>query len=192
MEKEALRSTLFVPMTGEAERLRKIQPDPANPSLVNGDFEDTAGDPEEPLAWHYQRQLAVVSDGEIPSGKKYVEFTNAEPGRSAHAIQGFAVDGRKAKALHVSLMVRAEEIRPGPGLPAGPSLVFTFYDEKRETIGEETLGPWRGSFAWRKVAGQVPVPPKAREVIIHIGLLGATGKIALDAIKVERAPSREK
>ena len=36
LEKEALRPTLFVPMTGTAEGLRRIKPDPANPRAANG------------------------------------------------------------------------------------------------------------------------------------------------------------
>ncbi len=41
LEKEALRPTLFVPMTGAAEDARKVQADPAHPALINGDFEET-------------------------------------------------------------------------------------------------------------------------------------------------------
>ena len=50
LEKEALRPTLFVPMTGEAEDNRKVQADPSNPQLVNGDFEERAAR-ERPHAW---------------------------------------------------------------------------------------------------------------------------------------------
>ena len=39
LESEVLRPTLFVPMTGRAESLRQVQPDPANPSILNGNFE---------------------------------------------------------------------------------------------------------------------------------------------------------
>jgi protein-L-isoaspartate(D-aspartate) O-methyltransferase len=39
LKSEALRATLFVPMTGEAESQRKVKPDPANPRIFNGSFE---------------------------------------------------------------------------------------------------------------------------------------------------------
>jgi protein-L-isoaspartate(D-aspartate) O-methyltransferase len=58
LKKEALRATLFVPMTGEAESQRKIKPDPAKPQLFNGSFEETTRNAEghdEPAGWHYQR-----------------------------------------------------------------------------------------------------------------------------------------
>jgi len=44
LEKEALRPTLFVPMTGTAEELRHVKPDPANPQAANGNFEAKIGD----------------------------------------------------------------------------------------------------------------------------------------------------
>ncbi len=42
LEREALRPTLFVPMTGgAAEDARKVKADPKNPTIINGDFEET-------------------------------------------------------------------------------------------------------------------------------------------------------
>ncbi|MCF0233825.1 MAG: hypothetical protein HUK22_02455, partial [Thermoguttaceae bacterium] len=38
--KNTLTPACFVPMTGQAETMRDIQPDPANPHLVGGDFEE--------------------------------------------------------------------------------------------------------------------------------------------------------
>src|SRR6478735_7506669 len=40
LEREALLPTLFVPMTGKAEDTRERKPDPDNPRLVNGSFEE--------------------------------------------------------------------------------------------------------------------------------------------------------
>jgi protein-L-isoaspartate(D-aspartate) O-methyltransferase len=186
--KEALRPTLFVPMTGEAEKQRKVLPDPTKPTLVNGDFEESVGDPEEAVGWHYQRQLTVVTDPQAPSGTRYVTFANADPGRGAQALQGLGVDGRKVKLLDVSFMVRGEEVRAGQKPSQVPLLGIIFYDEQRATLGEEVLGPWRGTFPWKKVTGQIPVPPKARYALVRIGLFGATGKVSYDAIKIEAAP----
>ena len=36
---EALRPTLFVPMTGQAEKDRQVLPDPLHPKVINGNFE---------------------------------------------------------------------------------------------------------------------------------------------------------
>src|SRR5689334_10787995 len=74
LKSEALRATLFVPMTGQAESQRKVKPDPSNPQISNGSFEDVTPNSEgqdEPDGWHYQRQLTSVSDSTAPDGKRY-------------------------------------------------------------------------------------------------------------------------
>ena len=49
-----------------------------------------------------------------PEGQRYVTFSNATPGRNAHALQGFAVDGRKVAQMELS--VRGPRARTsGPG-----------------------------------------------------------------------------
>jgi protein-L-isoaspartate(D-aspartate) O-methyltransferase len=185
LETEALRPTLFVPMTGEAENKRKVRPDPANPRIVNGDFEETAGDPPEPAGWHYQRQLQLAADSKAPSGNSYVTFANAEPGRGAQALQGFGCDGRAVKALDLSVHVRCKEIRPGQNAGQLPSVTISFYDENRAVVGEGSIGPWKGTFPWQRQTGVIPVPVKAREAIIRIGLLGATGEVSFDNLRLE-------
>jgi protein-L-isoaspartate(D-aspartate) O-methyltransferase len=187
---EALRPTLFVPMTGEAEKQRQVLPDAAKPALVNGDFEETEGDPPQPTGWHYYRQLQVVSDGHAPSGKNYVTFANAEPGRPSSALQGFGCDGRRVKALRVSLSVRGKDIRPGQSADQAPALAITFYDDNRAIVGEEIIGPWRGTFRWKVQSGRILVPAKAREAIARIGLFGATGEISMDNIRLEPLRAR--
>jgi protein-L-isoaspartate(D-aspartate) O-methyltransferase len=185
LEQEALRPTLFVPMTGEAERRRVVKPDPANPTLINGDFEETVSDPEEPVGWHYQRQLEVVADGTAASGKKCILFSNKEPGRGAQALQGLAIDGRYIKGLDITLKIRAEDVRSGQSGKQLPVVGFTFYDENRATVGEEIIGPWKGTFAWRTEKSRINVPPKAREMVVRIGLFGAIGKLWLDGFHLE-------
>ena len=63
--------------------------------------------------------------------------------------------------------------------------MITFYDDNRAIVGEEMIGPWRGTFAWKAQSGRIIVPPKAREAIVRIGLFGATGEISLDNIRLE-------
>jgi protein-L-isoaspartate(D-aspartate) O-methyltransferase len=183
--REALLPTLFVPMTGEAEDLRRVRPDPSNPAIRNGDFEELLEDSEKCAGWHYQRQLEVVSDAQAPSGGHYVTFTNSDPGRGSQALQGFAVDGRLVKRLKVTVRVRGRDIRTGMFSRDLPAVVISFYDENRDDAGQGVLGPWRGSFSWRTVSATIDVPPKAREAILRIGLLGAIGEISFDAIELE-------
>ena len=186
--REALLPTLFVPMTGEAEDLRRVQPDPANPTIRNGDFEEVLKGSDKPAGWHYQRQLELVADGQAPSGERYASFRNSEPGRASRALQGLAVDGREVQRLKVTSYVRAEDVRPGVFRRDLPSLAVTFFDENRATVGQGTMGPWRGSFPWQRQSTTIAVPPKAREAILRIGLFGAMGEIAFDDIRLEAAP----
>ena len=162
MVAEALQPTLFVPMTGQAEANREVRPDPTRPSIENGGFESVAGDPPLPTGWHYQRQLKIVEGRDAPEGDRYVTFSNVLPGRNSHALQGFAVDGRKVTQLQLS--------RPGarPRHPARPELrsncpplSISFYDENRASVGEARLGPWRGTFDWQTESQSDQRAPKS-------------------------------
>ena len=184
LEIEALRPTLFVPMTGAAEERRDVKPDPLRPAIVNGGFEQSRGDLPTPAVWHYQRQLELVSESDAPQGEHFARFSNTDAGRGSRALQGFAVDGRGVPELHVALWVRAAAVRPGQNADQLPMLVITFYDQSRATVGRAALGPWRGTFDWRREQGRVRVPPKAREAILRIGLLGATGEFDVDGIEL--------
>ena len=133
----------------------------------------------------YQFESELVSDGDAPSGNSYVTFANSEPGRGCRALQGFGVDGRQVQRLKVTLYVRGEDIRPGIFRSDLPSLVVTFYDENRDTVGKGSMGPWRGSFAWQRQTATIDVPSRAREAILRIGLFGAMGEISFDAIELE-------
>jgi protein-L-isoaspartate(D-aspartate) O-methyltransferase len=187
MVSESLQPTLFVPMTGKAEASREVKPDPANPAIVNGSFENLDGDPPAPVGWHYQRQLRVIENPLANDGKRYVTFANAEADRNAHALQGFAADGRKVTKLQVSAFVRCKDVKPGPSADEIADIAVMFYDDKRAMVGEGHLGPWRGTFDWKKETKEISVPPRAREAIIRIGLFGATGEFSLDAVDVKAA-----
>jgi protein-L-isoaspartate(D-aspartate) O-methyltransferase len=188
LRSEALRATLFVPMTGEAESQRKLKPDPTNPQIVNGDFEQTAENKNarEPLyGWHYQRQVKLIDDAtQAQQGGKFVTFANDSPGRGCHALQGFAIDGREVAQLRLDFWVRGQGIRPDAATSELPRVVITFYDDRRATLGEESAGPFSGSFEWIQASASFRVPLRAREAIIRIGLLGATGELSFDDIRI--------
>lgn len=185
MVSEALQPTLFVPMTGAAEASRKVQPDPLHPTLENGSFEDVEGNPPTPVGWHYQRQLKISESKIAPDGKRYVTFSNAEPGRHSLALQGFAIDGRKVPRLQLSAWVRCKAVRQGQNADQLPVVAILFYDENRATIGQAGMGPWHGTFDWTAESQRIEVPPKTREAIIRLGLFGATGEISFDAVEIK-------
>jgi protein-L-isoaspartate(D-aspartate) O-methyltransferase len=179
--KTKLIPTLFVPMTGQSEEQRKVKPDPRRPRVLNGGFEFTVdGLPEN---WFYLRQATLVREG-APEGKAYLSFSNSDPGRIAQALQGIAVDGEQVQSLKVSLMVKLENGRPGQLAHEQPAFIIHFYDAERQPLGERFLGPWKGSFKWRRFAGELPVPEKTQEAILRVGLNGATGRMGVDDIQL--------
>jgi len=195
LESVALLPTLFVPMTGAAEAGRQVQPDAANPTIVNGGFEklldkdavsktDTAPEPPRPSAWHYQRQLDLIEDPKAPEGTRYVTFTNREAGRGSRALQGMAIDGRHVKELEFKLQVRGKNVQEGRFSEELPVVMVLFYDQSRARCGLTSIGPWRGTFDWLEVVDTIRVPQSAREAVLHIGLHGATGELSLDDLQV--------
>ena len=189
LESEALRATFFVPMTGEAEEQRQLQPDPLNPQLVNGSFEQILREEEGVKfaeGWHYMRQATIVEDPtEAPEGSNYIAFKNQEPGRGSQALQGFAIDGRQVSQLGVQFSAKGKTLRPGQEGRQWPYVAITFYDQRRAVLGTERIGPFRDSFDWTRYDQAIEVPVHAREAIIRIGLLGGTGELWLDRLSIE-------
>ena len=192
-----LRPTLFVPMTGTAEAGREIQPDPLNPKLFNGGFEELAGSDEEPRGWYYCRQMKVVTAGAAgstpqaagsqqpaPEGRRYLSFTNDTPGRMSRALQGFAVDGKKIGHIEVSAMIRGRDIAQGRTVDELPQISLTFYDDNWAIINRTFAGPYRGTFDWKRVADKLAVPLKGSKCIMHVGLLGGVGEFDIDDVSI--------
>jgi protein-L-isoaspartate(D-aspartate) O-methyltransferase len=144
-----------------------------------------ATEDDSPTGWHYQRPLKIEEAKDAPEGSHFVTFTNREPGRGAHALQGLAVDGRKVDALKFSLWVKTSGVQGGEKVEQQPMVAITFYDENRAPAGFTWVGPWRDTFPWQHVTDTVRVPTKAREAIIRIGLGGATGEVSFDDLRVE-------
>jgi protein-L-isoaspartate(D-aspartate) O-methyltransferase len=193
LKSEALRATLFVPMTGTAETERKVKPDPAHPRITNGGFEEATTNKdskEEATGWHYQRQLTLRSDPTAPEGKRFASFHNADAGRGCHALQGFAVDGREVSALELKYWDRGEDIRLADPADPWPRIVITFYDDRRAVVGEESVGSFRGTYDWREESGRIRVPLRAREAILRIGLLGALGDLSFDDLRLQVATAK--
>jgi len=192
MLRESLLPVVFVPMTGRAEESRQVKPDPKNPAIQNGDFEQVSGDPPQVTAWHYQRQMEVVTADDAPSGKRYVRFHNAEPGRGAQALQFFAADGRYVSQLQFSLRFRSHDVKPDSRIQHPPLMEIQFYDENRVTISDQRFGSVRGTSGWKTEAKTIDVPIRAREAIIRIGLFGATGELSLDDVRMKGFPFGER
>ncbi len=185
LEREALRPTLFVPMTGEAEDNRKVHADPTKPTLINGDFEEPPLKSGDVPGWYYQRGLKWMANGK--GDGHYVEFENDVHGRPTNLLQGLGLDGRQVRKIKLSANIKITDVRVGVDKTELPALTIRFLDEKRAWVGGTlSVGPFQGTTRdWKHESKTFRIPPEAREAIVSIGLFGATGKAAFDKVEIE-------
>ena len=184
LKSEALRPTLFVPMTGNAEDNRQVKPDPLNPMLFNGDFELVKEDYDFLIGWYYQRQVKLVSGNEAAQGDHFAQFSNETPGLSSHMLQGFAIDGRAINSLGIQAQIKLQDVRQGRTRDEIPLFAISFYDESRREVGVVSLGPFIGTHNWSPVQKIVRVPIQAREAILRVGLFGGGGEFSIDDLQL--------
>ncbi|MDG1894778.1 MAG: protein-L-isoaspartate(D-aspartate) O-methyltransferase [Fuerstiella sp.] len=189
LKEEKLVPTLFVPMTGESEQQRRVQPDPRRPRLVNGNFEIDGNEDGRVDGWHYQRQAEMCSEKPM-RGPVCLRFSNQDPGQLSQALQGCAVSGRNVAALDFAVWARVDSVVPGPAATDVAAVVIHFYDSVRRELGVQIVGKWRGTANWQQSRRRIPVPPNAREIVIRIGLNGATGTLDLDDFQMDHVPRR--
>jgi protein-L-isoaspartate(D-aspartate) O-methyltransferase len=189
MEKKAgklvrtqLRPTLFVPMTGRSEKERVIQPDPLNPKIFNGSFEqmEEAGYAS---GWHYERQLTFLTEGG-PAGRHCARFENEDRGRLSQALQGLPVDGQRLGSLTFHFTARAKNVSDGANPYERAGLRLYLYDSERRLISEEQVVRVSGTSDWHDVQGTAKLPTTARDAIVQLGLNGATGRLDVDDVRL--------
>ena len=186
MVRKALRPTLFVPMTGEAEDQRQVKPDPENPTLINGDFEAGLNKQGFAKGWYYQRQM-TLEKGDSSSGGSYIKFSSDVPGQLSQLMQGFAIDGRKVSLLDFRIDFACENVVQGNSKFDLPAATVSFYDENREYLSIYTIGPFKNSVQQKTHFRSLRVPVAAREAIVRVGLFGATGTATFDNVQIKKA-----
>jgi protein-L-isoaspartate(D-aspartate) O-methyltransferase len=185
IERQELMPTLFVPMTGRSDKERTIKFNPLHPEIRNGGFEER--EENGPFAgWYYQLQVKA-NDRDAAEGRLCAEFQNEEPGRRSQALQGMGIDGSRIASLKFSLKCRSQNVVDGrqPFEKAGLQVSFHNF---RKLLGDSVAIHCEGSTDWRSPHGVVQVPEEAREMVIHIGLNGATGRLLIDEVKLEPEP----
>jgi protein-L-isoaspartate(D-aspartate) O-methyltransferase len=181
--------TFFVPMTGKAETLRVSATDLPLTELVNGGFEAQL-DGGKPAGWYYVRQAALGPRDDVAGATQVISFSNRVPGRGSQALQAIGVDGRRVGELSVSLLVKGNELSSGQAPDQLPKLLVSFFDDDRNPVGEQLVGPFKGSFAWTRRSARLKVPNQARVAIIAVGLLGGTGELSCDDIQIVQGSGR--
>lgn len=181
LQQESLEATFFVPMTGHAESRRRVLKDETTPSIINGSFDETSEeDMALPAGWFYLRQASLQTG----DGDSYLELINRTPGRSAHAMQAFGVDGEKNKKLTCTFRVSTDNVKHGQNKEQQACVIIEFYGKTRAPVGLIVLGPWSGTLNWKDVKKTIVVPPRAKLGVMGVGLFGATGTIRFDDVKV--------
>ncbi|MBL8849001.1 MAG: protein-L-isoaspartate(D-aspartate) O-methyltransferase [Planctomycetaceae bacterium] len=184
LQETELLPTLFVPMTGQSEDERAVKPDAAHPQIANGSFEELRDDGLA-VGWHYQRRT-TVEEGTAPDGTHWMQFENTNRGRTSHILQGLAIDGRAVSAVDISLQIKVGDIRQGESDSEVPMLVIHWFDQKRQPIGQKSIGPWLAeSENWQRISERVIVPEHTREAIVMVGLNGATGTLGIDNVRLK-------
>jgi protein-L-isoaspartate(D-aspartate) O-methyltransferase len=190
MVKEILQPTFFVPMTGTAEDNRKVKPDDTLTPLVNGGFEKAIGENKIPDGWYYIRQGVVESASDAKQGTNVLTFENTTPGRHAHGMQAFGVNGDEVAAIDLKLWVRGQGLASSGSNQQLPRVFIEFYDALRVPVGTGQLGPWDGSFDWKEQTARIRVPLRARLAVMGIGLFGGTGKMSFDDVSISIGKAR--
>lgn len=183
LDRTVLESTFFVPMTGRAEALRTMEEDEGVPVLANGSFE-RLNDEGTLVNWYYLRQAEVVSDPNSPHDTKYLSLSNSTNGRVAQVLQATGLDGSRFKEIELIVAVRTGNIVL-PDADSFSGIDIRFYDEQRNEVGVAKFGPWSGTSPWAEYATRFRVPHETRFLMITAGLIGATGKLELDNIRLE-------
>jgi protein-L-isoaspartate(D-aspartate) O-methyltransferase len=181
---EALRPTLFVPMTGRAEQTRKVKPNPLRPQTINGTMEKPGETRTFIAGWYYQRQVLRVNDPDARQGRHFARFQNETPGRASHMLQGLAIDGRRISQIELEAWIRVRNVTQGRSSEEVSMLAITFYDTERRELGYAWIGPFRGTTDWLRLGKTVRIPLEAREAILRIGLFGSTGQLDVDDIRI--------
>lgn len=184
LEREALRPTLFVPMTGTAEANRQVFADPQKPVLLNGDFEEALPDNGFVPGWYYQRELTLKSDN-APHGQSYIAFRSDVAGRPANLLQGVALDGRAVPRIKLSSMIKLEDVQVGLVRDELPGISIRFFDSQRSMLETQFIGPFRGTRDWKEESRAIRVPKESRFAIVAVGLFGATGEVSFDNVRLE-------
>jgi protein-L-isoaspartate(D-aspartate) O-methyltransferase len=181
LDRRDLLPTVFVPMTGRSDQERTKRFDPLHPQIRNGGFEerDAKGSFAE---WYYQLQL-TPNDRDAPEGRCCAEFDNEEPGRRSHTLQAMGIDGSRIRSLRFELKYRAEKVVDGSQPFEKAGLQVSFHNFRR-LMGDVIAIERAGTSDWRTAVGTATVPEEAREIVIRIGLNGATGRLLLDDISL--------
>jgi hypothetical protein len=162
---------------------------PGPPAVDN--LETDANKDGLPDGWYNARDLKWIPEGGAPGvGPHFVRFECTKTGRPSRLSLAFGVDGRKTEAIRMGLWVRASNIQIGERQGDEPGLFITLSGEGLRAVRRTSLGPWThiARDRWIRVAKRIAIPPSSRDLIMTVGLLGATGTLDIDGCTFDLDP----
>lgn len=168
-----------------------VRPPPPPLEKFETDIEPADGRPD---GWYNDRGATIVSPGH--DSDRGLKLENDKPGRPARISRAFGVDGRKYRGLRVAAWVRVRKIGNGEHQGEDPSILVDFLNSGLTTSSRAAVGPFNavtiGEDEWLYVAKVLPVKPSARDAIMTVGLMGATGSLEIDSMELTLIPREVK
>jgi len=149
--------------------------------LKNGDFESGAIK-RIPRYWGTEYYNSTLVPGK--AGKYAVKIENKIPMMSLGA-QTVPLDYNKIKKVSISAWVKAEGIEPGPESWNKANVQLLFFDAKGNQLGGwPEIGPWDGTFDWKRIGKNFYVPKGCVKAKVVFGLYNCKGKAYFDNIEL--------
>lgn len=151
--------------------------------LLNGDFEAPNWETTGPPNWYYNRLGRIEEDGDSER-KQVLTFANHVPGRDAQIQQRIFLAKSETREFSVQGWIKARDIDPGQMSGQLPGIVIMVFDKDQRQISEVLIGTVWGDQDWTLVQEEVLLPRGAKNMIVGIGLMGATGQVWFDDLRV--------
>ncbi|HTY13708.1 MAG TPA: hypothetical protein VMD02_05930 [Candidatus Omnitrophota bacterium] len=147
--------------------------------LKNGDFELGAAN-RIPKFWGTEYYNSTIIPGK--NGKNAIKIENKMPMMSLGA-QTVPLDYNKVKKVSISAWVKLDGVEAGPETWNKANLQLLFFDAKGNQLGGwPEVGPWEGSFDWKKVGKNLYVPKGCVKAKVVYGLYNCKGIAYFDDI----------
>ena len=147
--------------------------------LKNGGFELGASN-RVPKSWGTEYYNSTIVAGKV--GKNAVKIENKLPMMSLGA-QTVPLDYNKVKKVSISAWVKIDGVVSGPESWNKANLQLLFFDAKGNQLGGwPEIGPWEGSFGWKKVGKNFYVPKGCARAKVVFGLYNCKGAAYFDDI----------
>ncbi len=153
--------------------------------IVDGGFEyiNTLSD------WKFGSGHRVISPGLESRAALQIHQENLEETASSQEIALEEI--QKGKSLNFSMNLKLDLLTKRN--KGGIEIQLQWSNEKGEGLGkDQILGPWNGSFDWKKISEEVFLPAGARRLTFKIVMVKAKGTALLDDIRLEADGAGEK